>query len=101
MQGVGWGGFVGRGLLSKDKAVISASETALSQSTNVPASAAALDRVSWCMSAWVRHYLRERVIKVRWRLFSCKLMSFSPACVTDGCSSAIAMKRLKSASVSI
>lgn len=69
---------VGGGLQGEDKAIISANETALSQSTNVPASAAAPARVCWCVSACVRQCLRGNVRKVRQRSFSCKRMSPPP-----------------------
>lgn len=68
----------GEGLQGEDKAIISANETALSQSTNVPASAAAPARVCWCVSACVRQCLRGNVRKVRQRSFSCKRMSPPP-----------------------
>lgn len=102
--GVGWGGLQGR-----DKAIISANETALSQSTNVPASAAAAaapDRVCWSVSARVSQCLRGKVRKVRQRSFLASEChpphppippTPHPLCAVDGCNSMIAIKRPKSA----
>lgn len=66
--GVHWYAVRG-GLQGRDKAIISANETALSQSTNVPASAAAPDRVCWSVSPRVSQCLRGKVRKVRQRSF--------------------------------